>query len=189
MTLQAYTLYDPVTKRVLGTGYSKDPDAEPDAGQAVILGTYPPDEYQIDNGVAEALVRTTGELTAIIDRARFHAKYLINLEVGQERAKYITVIPGQDGVYQQKQTEALAYQANNAIADVEIPHIVREVGITGPDKSTVAAIILGLADFWIGKSAAFEEVRLNHQALMDATTTVAEVDTALDNFRVALTAV
>jgi len=186
MSLQAYTLYNPNTKRILGTGYSKDPNVEPDAGQAVVLGIYDPEVYQINNGVAEPLVRSTTEATAIVAHTRTHAKYLVNLEIGQERAKYITVIPGQDGVYKQKQTEAQLYMANNSVADVEIPHIVREVGITGPDKAAVAGVILGLADFWINKSAAFEEVRLEYRALLDAAATVSEIDTIMGNFRTAL---
>ena len=186
MSLIPYTLYDTATQRILGTGHSKDPSIEPGPGQAVLEGIYSPELYQVDAGVAVPLVRTPEEESGLLSKARAHAKYLVNLEVGQERAKYITVIPGQDGVYKQKQTEAELYQADNTIADIEIPHIVREVGITAPDKASVAAVILGLADYWIDKSAAFEEVRLNYQALMDSTTTVSEVDTTMEAFRTAL---
>lgn len=180
--MQPYTVYLLSTGKIQGTGYSKDPASEIDSTTGYILGIYSPEEYQIENGVAVTLVLTSAEQDKIFLKTRNHYKYLVNLDVGIARKKYITDIPGQENVYKQKESEALAYIANPNIAASSIPHISKEVGITAPDLASVAAVILGLADFFVAKSADIEELRITTISLIESATTVSELDTILENF-------
>lgn len=106
----------------------------------------------------------------------------IDVDAEAVRLGFITPGNGQAMAYQQKHEEARAYLADSSIDEALIPHIVAEVGITGPTKHHVAQIVANLRDHWAVVSARIEHARLAAKVAIDAaeTPTAAHAAAAID---------
>jgi hypothetical protein len=120
------------------------------------------------------------ELVRDLVPLRAAAKDRVDAAAEVYRLNFITAGAGQSMAYQEKYEEALAFLANPAIDEDEIPHIVAEVGITGPDKQAVAAVVIGMREMWKGLSAGIEHARLSAKAAIDVAATPAEIDAAAE---------
>lgn len=108
-------------------------------------------------------------LAAAKDVALIH----IDTAAEAERGKYITPGSGQAMVYQVKQAEAHAWQANPSGT---YPHLSAEIGITGATLAEVAQTVLAMEAGWTHVSAVIEGTRLAAKAVVRACTTSAEVE-------------
>jgi hypothetical protein len=102
----------------------------------------------------------------------------VDREAGAIRCRFITDIPGQDMIYQQKRLEAEALMANPAIALPEIPHIVAEAALNEVTPFDQAVIILTMAEQWKAISAPIERERMAAKTRIAAATTPAEIEVA-----------
>ena len=92
---------------------------------------------------------------------------------------FITVLPGQDLIYQAKEAEARAWIADPAPDPANYPLLVAEIGITAPDAAQLAQLWLNMATLWRQAAAGLEALRLTVGAAVEAATTVEEVEAAL----------
>ena len=119
-----------------------------------------------------AAARTTAEKREV-------AIAMIDGAAGAARGRYITVTPGQEGVYRTKADEATAAQsvvdAGGTPDPAEFPHLAAEVGITGDSVAEVAAVILAIRNAWMAASASIESKRLGGKAAVES----AEDETAI----------
>lgn len=105
-------------------------------------------------------------------------KTRIDAEAEAIRLEYITPGEGQIMAYQQKAAEAERYLVEPDIDEMLIPHIVAEVGITGPTKYHVAQVVLGMRDVWAQISAVLERERITAKNAVDAAETPTEAHAA-----------
>ena len=112
----------------------------------------------------------------------------INSAVGDVRAMYITVAPGQEMIYQAKEAEAKDFVAQPTTPTdlTPYPFIAAEVGTTAPDAPSVAQVFLNLADQWRALGARLEQARIHFIDQVRAQTTISGVDGALANFKLTL---
>jgi hypothetical protein len=104
------------------------------------------------------------------------------------RAKYITVIAGQDMIYLRKEQEAISYlNATNPVLS-QYPMIAAEVGITAPTPYEVAQIWLYMSNAWQYVAAGLEAVRMTATNAVLNATTEEEVVTAYATFEATLVA-
>lgn len=110
----------------------------------------------------------------------------INRVIGNVRGKYITIMPGQDMVYMQKEKEAIAfikeYEFDNPNEE-DYPHLLSEVGITGDDCYQVAMIILNMAAYWRVKSSQIDGVKLSHIKQVEQCQSFDECENIMELFR------
>lgn len=177
-----YTTYNKTTGTLLHVGAAKNIESLDNSNQGVIEGWHTDTSYIVQNGVLVPKILTSADINKKLTKDKRLAIQYINMTTGRKRRRYITTQPGQEMVYKQKEEEAKAYMANNTIADADIPHIISEVGVTAADKASVAAVILGLADYWVAASAAIEKTRLQAINAINAATTEQEIETAKDTF-------
>jgi hypothetical protein len=104
---------------------------------------------------------------------------------GDVRAKYLSIIPGQEMIYLSKEREAAAYLAG---APGDYPFLTAEVGETGETVAQVAQVVLNLAAGWRVIGAEIEALRVRANAAVTAAATLAEVDAALASFTTAIAA-
>ncbi|WP_353640749.1 hypothetical protein [Mesorhizobium sp. WSM2239] len=102
----------------------------------------------------------------------------IDASAGEVRKNFITSVPGQEMVYQQKRVEAEALMAQLDIAHSEIPHIVAEAELNGIEPYDQAVIIITMSEQWKDVSAPIEKMRLGAKAAVTAATTPAEIEAA-----------
>lgn len=167
--------FDPATGDILHTatlGDSIDPDR---LGVHRLTAEAPlgdPALWQVEGGV---LMRRTDVSAAI----RAAALERVNRWRGEARRPFITVLPGQDMVYLDKERQALALVADPDPDPEAYPGLAAELGITAPTLWEVAQVILNLAALWRSDSAAIEAAALGAIADINAATTVAEIEAAL----------
>lgn len=98
---------------------------------------------------------------ARLDLLRRGAIEAIDAAAGQARARYITVAPGQEGVYLLKAAQAEAYRAAGYPADASPwPLIALEAEARAMTPRVLADEVLWLRDAWTAKAAAIEAARL-----------------------------
>lgn len=98
---------------------------------------------------------------ARLDLLRRGAIEAIDAAAGQARARYITVAPGQEGVYILKAAQAEAYRAAGYPADASPwPLIALEAEARAMTPRVLADEVLWLRDAWTAKAAAIEAARL-----------------------------
>jgi DNA-directed RNA polymerase subunit K/omega len=121
-------------------------------------------------------------------RARAIAK--INSEIGKERGKYLTVIPGQEMIYTAKGQEAVRYLAlRQEPSDLRgFPFMAAEAGLTAPTAYELAQV-------WVNRAAQLKEVasqlefvRLRAVAAVEASTDQVEIGLIVAEFEVGLRA-
>lgn len=110
----------------------------------------------------------------------------INRVIGNVRGKYITISPGQEMVYMEKEREAIAYltlyEFDNPNDD-DYFHLSAEVGITGDDCWQVARVIVFMAGQWRMKSSQIETVKLNHIKMVEQCQSFDECENIMELFR------
>ena len=98
---------------------------------------------------------------------------------GETRARYISVIPGQEMIYLAKEREAAAFLAGEP---GDYPFLSAEVGETGQTIEQVAQVVLNLATAWRAIGAGIEALRVRANAAVAAAEDVDAVDVALTAF-------
>lgn len=114
------------------------------------------------------------DLAPLKDAARAE----IDRQAGDVRSRFITVVPGQDMVYQEKRLEAEQVAANPEISPAAVPHIAAEAALNGVSLLDQAAVVLTMAEQWTMLSALIEARRHAAKAAVDAATTPALIDVA-----------
>lgn len=109
---------------------------------------------------AELAQRATARLAA----AREAAIARINARTDAFRRRYYTVIAGQDALYLEKRTEALAYvreadQAGEPATLTDYPLIEGEIGVTAPSAWQLAQVWLNMSAQFLAIGAATESPR------------------------------
>lgn len=137
-----------------------------------------------------AVEPTQAELSAqeaaVLAKAKRLATDRINAHAGEVRARFVTVIPGQEMIYLIKESEARAYLADPAPVLVDYPFISAEIGITGISAEEVAQIYVNLAAILRATAAQLETARLGTIAAIEAATAPAAIEAALVGYRAAL---
>ncbi len=95
----------------------------------------------------------------------------INTAIGEIRARYITVLPGQKMLYLQKEAEARAFLADPDPDLTDYPLIAAEIGITGATPEQVAQVYLNLAAMLRTTAAQLEQLRLSCVLMAETATT------------------
>lgn len=126
----------------------------------------------------------TKDLTPIRDVAY----RTIDAFAGACRSSYITVAPGQEMVYTQKEKEAEMITANPEISSSQVPHLASEAVMNGVSLLDQAAIVLSLAHGWRQVSVLIETTRLDSKARVGVATTPAAIDVCVSEARTALMA-
>ena len=118
------------------------------------------------------------ELTA----AKAIAVASINTLIGNIRAEYITVIPGQEMIYGDKEKEAIAFLAEPTIPSdlTPYPFIEGEVGLTAPSAYEVAQVFVNKAAMWRPLGAQLEQLRVGYGNAIYAATTKQEITGLVD---------
>lgn len=117
---------------------------------------------------------------------KIEAGKTIDALAGAARLRYVTDVPGQQGVYLRKAEQAAAFVASNGEGAVP-PYITAEAQATGLAPLAAAERISAIAQQWddvIGP--AIERARIGGKAGVDAATDEAGVATALDAARTTL---
>ena len=94
-----------------------------------------------------------------IDREQAYAR--IDREVGEVRALFITISPGQELVYQQKYAEAVKVRDNLLLDDDDVPHLAAEAAFRKMKLSDLALLIIDKDRRWRTASSQIEVLRLD----------------------------
>ena len=132
--------------------------------------------------------RTSSEHAAELNGAKITAIAGVNDAAGVTRARYITVIPGQEMLYILKDTEARAFIADPAPDLVEYPLVAAEIGITAPSPYEVAQVYVNMAAMLRQLAAAIETMRLGAIAAIETASNLAAVEAARAAFLANLSA-
>lgn len=107
------------------------------------------------------------------------AKALDGIDViaGQVRSKYLTIVPGQDSTYVQKQFDAQRFIDAGEPADAEASYawVAAEARATNESMSTAAHAIVDKSREWTLLGAAIEQARIGGKVRCSQATSVAEV--------------
>lgn len=152
------------------------------AGDWIEIGAEPAGALADWQVVEGALVRVS------IDGAREAAIARVNAGAGEVRRLYITVIDGQELIYQEKRAEAVAYLADPDPDPDDYPFIAAEVGSTAETAQQVAQVYLNMSAILRAAGAALEHYRIGAIVAIEAATTPAEIDAAVTAFDGALAA-
>ncbi|RUU75711.1 hypothetical protein [Mesorhizobium sp. M7A.F.Ca.MR.362.00.0.0] len=97
---------------------------------------------------------------------------------GEVRKRFITAVPGQEMVYQQKRLEAEQLMANPDIATAEIPHIAAEAALNNITSYDQAVVVLTMSEQWTTVSAQIETMRLAAKAAVARAANPAAIEQA-----------
>lgn len=192
-----YIIYDELTGRIEVTGecsVSHIPlQAQAYPEFAIMEGVADATKQYIDNGqivdmpakpsathVFDYVIKDWVEGRSLAE-ARETAIKTLNKQIGIVRAKYITIIPGQESIYLAKENEAIRYIADATPNLADYPLIASEIGITATTAYELAQIWLFMADQWRTIAAALEAIRLTAKDSVTNAVDVAGVDTVLNN--------
>lgn len=124
-----------------------------------------------------------------LELVRRAAAEAIDAAAGKARARYITVAPGQEGVYLLKAAQAEAYRAAGYPADPGAwALIAREAPARGLSPRALADEVLALRDAWTAKAAEIEAARLGGKRQVAQAASYAEIAAARDAALAALAA-
>ncbi len=134
------------------------------------------------------LHRSSASLAAELGRHQREAVAKINARIGNERARYITVAPGQEMIYLAKEAEAARYVSADpepATMD-DYPLLAADVGTLVATGYEAAQLVLNLAAQWRQIGGQLEYARRSAIAAVEGATTPGEVQAALEHFEAAL---
>lgn len=115
-----------------------------------------------------------------LEEVRQEALANIDLTTGTVRLRYITDIPGQDMVYQEKHAQAVAFVAANYPTETlsDYPFIQVEAAAKNITPKQVADTIIATKSAWVAKSAEIEQIRITGKLNIIAATTVEDIEQA-----------
>lgn len=125
------------------------------------------------------LVTAEAQNALALESAKAAARATLTAYIIAARSMLITVLPGQEMIYQAKEAEALAWVAAEAPGLTDYPLLSAEIGITAPDADQLAQLWLNMARIWRDTAAGLEALRLSIGAAIDAATQLIEVEIAL----------
>lgn len=132
--------------------------------------------------------RIDDQIQMNLDVHRKEAVAKVNASIGSTRQKYITIIPGQEMIYQAKEAEAIRFMNADPmpIDLVDYPFIQAEVGVLAETAYEVAAIWLGMSQYWRTVAASLEQLRMSAVNAIGAANDVASIEQALSDFNDAI---
>lgn len=142
-------------------------------GVTVLDGTVVRMSWEVIDLPAEAVAR-------LLEDHRKNAINAINQTAGSVRAKYMTVIPGQEATYLMKEAEVKAYLADPTPVATDYPMLKAEADACGMTLAEVATLVSTTAAAWKPLAAQIEGLRRGAIVAIEAATTAAEIDTAAD---------
>lgn len=106
----------------------------------------------------------------------------INGMADHVRRRFVTAIIGQEMIYIEKEAEARRYLALDPepVDLSEFPFIAAEVGVTAATAQQVAQLYLNLGAQWRIVGSQLENVRLSGVTAVEAATSIAAIDAAVD---------
>lgn len=174
---------------VVAIGNSAGQANLPDILVDVVGGVY----YLTVNGVTQndldtALATYEATFTATyLARVKTQYKNDVDIFAGNVRLQYITNIPGQAEVYQEKYDQAVEHAANSYPADLtSYPMIQAEVNATSLTAQQCSDAIIAERSTWLTNMASIEEARRSGKINIDAAADVAAALTARNNAITAL---
>lgn len=179
MIIKHYVFFDPDTKAITYTMSGEErlvSDKENWIEVETPLTGELSDWSVIDGDLVMSSIE--GKRAGVIER--------VNTAIGEIRARYITVLPGQEILYMQKEAEARAFLADPDPDLTDYPLIAAEIGITGVDAQQVAQIYLNLANILRSTAAQLEQIRLGAVSAAEGATLSEELDTILAGFNATL---
>lgn len=112
--------------------------------------------------------------------AKVAAKARVTEWAGAERAKYITILPGQEMIYLAKEAEAVRFLDDPDPDLAGYPFLAGEIGITGDTAHQIAQIWLHMSGIWRAIAAQIEATRLGMAAEIDAADTFDQIAAVMD---------
>lgn len=110
----------------------------------------------------------------------------INQMIGEVRARYITVMPGQEMIYLRKEVEARGFMSETEPDLANYAFIGREIGITAATGYEVAQVILNMSDMWLYVGSQLEALRMYYSNLVNASIDEDGLQEHIDNLSAAL---
>lgn len=106
----------------------------------------------------------------------------INAMADLVRRRFITPILGQEMLYIEKEAEARRYVALDPepVDLSDFPFVAAEVGVTAPTAQQVAQLYLNLGAQWRAVGSQLENVRLSGVTAVEAATSLAAIQAAVD---------
>lgn len=143
-----------------------------ESGEVIKHGHAPEDMVAIQAAEGQrAIVIPAGVASwGSIDLEPLRAKLVadVDAEAGAARARFITVIPGQDSTYIYKAREAAAWSSGADPATA--PFLAAEAAATGTAIDDLAASVLAMEAQWIAIGSAIEGARMGAKAALAAAT-------------------
>jgi len=119
------------------------------------------------------------KLTKNLDVIRTKTHERIDLEAGEQRKRFITVVPGQEMVYQLKLEEARKVLEEKA-STKSVPHIAAEAKLAGRSLKQQAELVTAKAREWAEASARIELIRMCAKRKVEEASTPAELEAAAE---------
>lgn len=136
--------------------------------------------YGMVNGIfgPAEIVAVTGP-TVTTAEAKSVGVAQINTSAAAVRARYITILPGQEMIYLAKESEALRYLAEAPATLDGYPMLAGEIGITAPSAYELAQLWANMAVLWRGIAAQIEAIRLAGVYAVEAAADTAGISAAV----------
>ena len=115
-------------------------------------------------------------------QAQAEAIVKINVQTGKARGYFITDLPGQQLIYQQKEAEARAFIDDVAPDMADYPYLDAEVGVTAATAYDVALVYLEQASKWRAAGPLLEGHRMSMIQGVAQCSTVDQVDQVYSGF-------
>lgn len=128
-------------------------------------------------------VLTPEQQAALLARTVAAAHAQIDTAAGKTRARYITVVPGQEATYilkeQQSREYIAALESDNPPADASAwPLVLAEATATGAGPETAALAVIAQADAWMPLNAQIEQLRIGAKRAVESMSEIAEIRAA-----------
>lgn len=146
-------------------------------------------DANVEKVIAGVVVPKSTPTPIDLELVRRRAISLIRGSISSSRAQYITVLPGQDMVYLEKEREAQRYMDAGAPEEfdpMEFPFLSGEIGVTAPSAYELAQVWLNMAAYWRAIAGALENARLTAVYAVETASTQAQIDAAVSVFEAAL---
>lgn len=184
-----FSIYDLTTKEIIRHGRSARPDTQAREGEGVILEKGDAKTQLVDDSGPEPVfvAKPSVEVEAVeLAEALNRAKRQLAAAIRSKRLEFITDLPGQGAVYQEKKAEARRYTDDPNPDLANYPLLSAEVGLTAPTAQELATLWLTMDSAWVVAAAQIEQARMTAKAALASATTKSDVDTAMLALRAAL---
>lgn len=127
--------------------------------------------------------------TVDMNAVKAAAKHEINLLAGAARARFITIIPGQEMLYLEKKAEALRWLSAQSPDIADYPFLGAEVNITAATPNELANLWMQMAAQWAVAASIIEGMRMAYINNVNGAADVATIDAMLETYRPLIAAV